>query len=223
MFSMCFVRNGNCESIHLIAIKDTYTYLGFKVTPPGRFTECINNLIMKAKKAYNCFRFKMSPQTGCPINVLLKVFNSLVVTNGFIWSRHLGTGRCYIMEPTIYYSISWSATIRTPICLIHSANSKVNNIASRREFGMWPFIIPILKSSLKFYMRAKCSDHNFLLNNAFRSQLNIKHSSTVQITFIFIGQTRLVFGKCVCTCVTKHSNAYRTFLNWLKEFETRLA
>ena len=40
--------------------------------------------------------------------------------------------------------------------------------------------------------------------------------TTVQITFIFIGQTRLVFGKCVCTCVTKHSNAFRTFLNWLK-------
>ena len=36
------------------------------------------------------------------------------------------------------------------------------------------------------------------------------------VTFIFIGQTRLVFGKCVCTCVTKHSNAFRTFLNWLK-------
>ena len=42
------------------------------------------------------------------------------------------------------------------------------------------------------------------------------HMHTVQITFIFIGQTRLVFGKCVCTCVTKHSNAFRTFLNWLK-------
>ena len=28
---------------------------------------------------------------------------------------------------------------------------------------------------------------------------------TVQITFIFIGQTRLVFGKRICTCVTKHS------------------
>ena len=39
---------------------------------------------------------------------------------------------------------------------------------------------------------------------------------TVQITFIFIGQTRLVFGKRVCTCATKHSNAFRTFLNWLK-------
>ena len=39
---------------------------------------------------------------------------------------------------------------------------------------------------------------------------------TVQITFIFIGQTCLVFGKCVCTCATKHSNAFRTFLNWLK-------
>ena len=36
---------------------------------------------------------------------------------------------------------------------------------------------------------------------------------TVQITFIFIGQKHLVFGKRVCTCVMKHSNA---FLNWLK-------
>ena len=42
------------------------------------------------------------------------------------------------------------------------------------------------------------------------------HENTVQITFIFIGQTRLVFGKRVCTCATKHSNAFRTFLNWLK-------
>ena len=42
------------------------------------------------------------------------------------------------------------------------------------------------------------------------------HSRTVQITFIFIGQTHLVFGKRVCTCVTKHSNAFRTYLNWLK-------
>ena len=44
----------------------------------------------------------------------------------------------------------------------------------------------------------------------------LNHAGTVQITFIFIGQTHLVFGKCVCTCVTKHSNAFRTFLNWLK-------
>ena len=42
------------------------------------------------------------------------------------------------------------------------------------------------------------------------------NTHTVQITFIFIRQTHLVFGKRVCTCVTKHSNAFRTFLNWLK-------
>ena len=40
-------------------------------------------------------------------------------------------------------------------------------------------------------------------------------NNAVQITFIFIGQTHLVFRKCVCTGVTKHSNAFRTFLNWL--------
>ena len=44
----------------------------------------------------------------------------------------------------------------------------------------------------------------------------IRYTFTVQITFIFIGQTRLAFGNRVCTCVTKHSNAFQTFLNWLK-------
>ena len=44
----------------------------------------------------------------------------------------------------------------------------------------------------------------------------VEDGYTVQITFIFIGQTHLVFGKRVCTCVMKHSNAFRTFLNWLK-------
>ena len=48
------------------------------------------------------------------------------------------------------------------------------------------------------------------------SRLECKMTHTVQITFIFIGQTHLVFGKRVCTCVMKHSNAFRTFLNWLK-------
>ena len=47
---------------------------------------------------------------------------------------------------------------------------------------------------------------------------------TVQgITFIIIGQTHLDFGNRVCTCVMKHWNAFRTFLNWLIEFETRFA
>ena len=60
---------------------------------------------------------------------------------------------------------------------------------------------------------------NFLAENPenwyFRSMF-LDKTHTVQITFIFIGQTHLVFGKRVCTCVTKHSNAFRTFLNWLK-------
>ena len=55
-----------------------------------------------------------------------------------------------------------------------------------------------------------CKTHNDVSNDTISIWI------TVQITFIFIVQTRLVFGKCVCTCVTKHSNAFRTFLNWLK-------
>ena len=42
---------------------------------------------------------------------------------------------------------------------------------------------------------------------------------TVQITFIFICQTHLVFRKCVCTCFRKHLDAVRTSLNWLKNLK----
>ena len=52
------------------------------------------------------------------------------------------------------------------------------------------------------------------MSDFIRDKITACHA--VQITFIFIGQTHLVFGKRVCTCVTKHSNAFRTFLNWLK-------
>ena len=61
-----------------------------------------------------------------------------------------------------------------------------------------------------------------LAGSDFCNQVSCSHipdqfeKHTVQITFIFIGQTHLVFGKRVCTCVMKHSNAFRTFLNWLK-------
>ena len=58
-----------------------------------------------------------------------------------------------------------------------------------------------------------------IINNLFQININFTFKillNTVQITFIFIGQTHLVFGKRVCTCVMKHSNAFRTFLNWLK-------
>ena len=45
------------------------------------------------------------------------------------------------------------------------------------------------------------------------------YEHTVQITFIFICQTHLVFGKCVCTCIRKHSNTFRTSLNWLRNLK----
>ena len=107
---------------NLIAIKDTYTYLGFIVTPSGRFIACIKNLIMKAKKAYNCFRFKMSPQTGCPFNVLLKVFNSLVSPIALYGAEIWGLADVKSRNNNLLQHLL-ERKDSTPICLIHSANS----------------------------------------------------------------------------------------------------
>ena len=61
-----------------------------------------------------------------------------------------------------------------------------------------------------------CLIFDMVIHKCILKKINVYRLYTVQITFIFIGQTHLVFGKRVCTCVTKHSNAFRTFLNWLK-------
>ena len=104
------------------------------------------------------------------------------------------------------------------------------------------YIITVLIGVLQYYCNTVMSnfsmvlDHNLQVQhycNGYIVYYNIHYGSvaqchtkmanycvllvyTVQITFIFIGQTHLVFGKRVCTCVMKHSNAFRTFLNWLK-------
>ena len=64
--------------------------------------------------------------------------------------------------------------------------------------------------------RVACHWYIVIVCSVERGRMSPCEGTTVQITFIFIGQTHLVFGKRVCTCVTKHSNAFRTFLNWLK-------
>jgi len=165
-----------------IAIKDNYTYLGYVVSPSGRFTSCIKNLAMKAKKAYNSFRFKMSPQTGCPINVLMKLFNSLVTPIALygaeVWGlADVNSRKNNLLQHLLTVKDIHSQLLNSFCKSTLQVNSKANNIASRRELGIWPFMIPILKASFKFYMRTKYSDHNSLLNHAFRSQLNIEHSS----------------------------------------------
>ena len=87
-------------------------------------------------------------------------------------------------------------------------------------------VIAYASRSLRLSQRRYCMTHREMLAAVvmcthFRSylwgaQFTLRTDHTVQITFIFIGQTRLVFGNRVCTCVTKHSSAFRTFLNWLK-------
>ena len=74
-------------------------------------------------------------------------------------------------------------------------------------------LIPHIPYRPHIPLRLILKDHldHFVYHQHFKKSL-----CTVQITFIFIGQTCLVFGNCVCTCVTNHSNAFRTFLNWLK-------
>lgn len=172
-----------------IAIQDSYTYLGFVMSPSGRFRACIQNLAMKAKKAYNSFRFKLSPQTGCPINVLLKLFHTLVTPIALYGAEVWGLADVKSRNNNLLQHLL--SVKDTHFQLLNSfckftlqVNSKTNNIASLRELGMWPFIFPILKASFKFYMRAKYSEHNSLLNSAFRSQLNITHSSVSNLRSI---------------------------------------
>ena len=111
-------------------------------------------------------------------------------------------------------------------CYTNRGHSVVDYICT--GYGMLEYVhdfkvVPVSEAIAQFdicpIQMKKQPDHAILVCGVDLSEYNrlsVGNTGTVQITFIFIGQTRLVFGKCVCTCVTKHSNAFRTFLNWLK-------
>ena len=104
------------------------------------------------------------------------------------------------------YRLLWSsARVHNELLTNH-----ISVIKTQGE-GRWTrqgWIIPCLMWSDIFALS------HYKIKEIARVRIGERH--TVQITFIFIGQTRLVFGNRVCTCVTKHPNAFRTFLNWLK-------
>lgn len=172
----------------LIEIRKSYTYLGFIMTPSGKFTSCIKHLGVKAKKAYNSFRFKMTPQSGCPVKVLHKLFYSIVAPIALYGAEVWGLADIKPRDNFLKHILSMKGVHAN---LLNSfskftlqVNSKTNSIASLRELGIWPFIIPIIKAAFKFYIRAKYSEHGSLLNSAFRSQVNIPNSSIYNLQHI---------------------------------------
>ena len=96
--------------------------------------------------------------------------------------------------------------------MLNSTESMRKNIHQGQEAN----VLKGTNNSWHLWDQYSCNLHRTIRLNKSKGSRELPHKATVQITFIFIGQTRLVFGKCVGTCVTKHSNAFRTFLNWLK-------
>ena len=121
------------------------------------------------------------------------------------WVLYVCTGICLCMEPQTVNLWFWCnfAILCMYICTGIQSENKLLSIYLRcGKHCCWymKYHILIEIKSSEFVACVSC-----ILVCAY----------TVQITFIFICQTHLVFGKCVCTCVKKHSNAFRTSLNWL--------
>ena len=159
------------------------------MTPSGKFTACVNHLAAKAKKAYNSFKYKMTPHSGCPVNVLLKLFYSLVAPIALYGAEVWGLADIKPRNNNLLTQLLSMRGIHANLLNSFSkftlqVNSKTNNIASLRELGIWPFIIPIIKASFKFYIRVKHSEQSTLLNSAFRSQLDIPNSSIYNLKII---------------------------------------
>ena len=127
----------------------------------------------------------------------------------FIW-RHV-TQKRYVGTATLLIGILTRNILKPTRSLYDFRFKSYGSNSGFRVFldlDIWPMFY--------FCCHTHCAWCTGISMRSFIRILPVWMGDTVQITFIFIGQTHLVFGKRVCTCVTKHSNAFRTFLNWLK-------
>ena len=171
-----------------IDICERYTYLGFVLTPSGKFKSCMEHLAAKAKRAYNSYRFNMTPQSGCPVQVLQLLFDSLVTPVALYGAEIWGLADVKLSSTDttaidkLFFKKNVHSNLVNSFCKFTlQVHSKTSNVACQRELGVWPFVIPIIASTLKFYLRAKHSEKTSLLNCALNSQLKINHSSSHNI------------------------------------------
>lgn len=176
-----------------IEITTKYTYLGVVFTPSGKFRACINTLASKAKRAYNSFKFGMTPQSGCPPKVLIKLFLSLVAPVTLYCADVLGLADMkipstnqieHILRKILLNKNPLNDLLKSFCKFTLQVPANTTNVAAIKEMGMWPLGIQVIMSSLKMYFRAKLSAPNTLLNHAFCAQMKIDQSSATNTKII---------------------------------------
>ena len=101
----------------------------------------------------------MTPYSGCPVQILQKLFYSLVSPIALYGAEVWGLTDLKPRDNNLLKHVLSSKGVHANLLNSFAKFSKTNNVASLRELGIWPFIIPIIKASFKFYIRAKYSEH----------------------------------------------------------------
>ena len=153
---------------HEIMKANSYRYLGLEIDKSGSFKNTIKSLTRKARAAFykwsDCFNFN----NNTPINILTKLFESMVVPivlyGSEIWGAFLIENIKGNLKELFLNNKYHFERLQNSFCKFALGVKKcTSNTACKAELGIFPMIVSILYRVIKFYVRVNIMDDETLV------------------------------------------------------------
>ena len=183
--------NKTIQSFHYgsenIEVVNKYKYLGIILSNKGSFKLAVEDLLVKAKKAYAAIYQSLNIYNGAKPKIILKAIDMMVFP--------ILTYGCEVWAPFIYkHSLDdLLRNVRDKMEKFHTRICKntlgvarrTTDIACRSELGRYPIIINIICNTYSYYLRMQYAETNSLLGQACLTQKSL-HLSKQKNLYSFI-------------------------------------
>jgi hypothetical protein len=173
---------------HLIQEVDRVCYLGFILTPSGKFKATIKYVYDKACRAFCSIRsqLKILPHlsVSAQIRILDTVIKPILLYGSEVWGAYI-----YRFNNNVHKLLedvtSLIEKLHSKICkYILQVNKQASNYAVRLELGRLPLFVNIVCKMLKYYVNICNRDDHSLVKTALKIHANCQNSWFTFVTYI---------------------------------------
>ena len=159
----------------LLSQAESYCYLGIVLQRNGTFKTGIENLTLKGKRAYHSWASDFSVYNKTPIDVIMKLFDTLVkpillygseIWGAFSKSLMHENYKKYLLNCNSKFEIFFTSICKS----ILGVRKTASNLGVKAELGVFPLSLLIMQKLIHYYVRLSEMDNTALVKKALLHQ-----------------------------------------------------